>query len=374
MVTAGDWLAQYGISVENARDFIMGNIDKPHEIYKTCAEFGVSFQMLAEIYGNDVSERDVKSFFLSKTMEVSGSHPVWDEAYRTGDYTSMYWSDFKQDDHWDVSDGGATVLQLGTAYTGSFDYEGDRDIFSISLQAGEKYTLTTTNIIDFNHADDESYSASVTLETADNSGLVDVVLARAGETGQYTFEAPGSGRYFIELLGSTAHDGQINHYGLQMDTAVSHDDDFPDFLDSSATDITVGQRVSGVVDLNGDRDVFELQLIQGQTYSVAIENPAQAGKEADALQTLMVSVEVQQESETEFVESSMVIQNMGNSMSFQAEQTGTYYVSVRNMFDSFGGSEEGGNPYAFTVSTSSGGQSFSVLAGVSVLQDTDTLL
>ncbi|MBB1486164.1 hypothetical protein [Oceanospirillum sediminis] len=361
MASAEELLAQYNVSMDTARAFITGNIDKPHEIYKTCAEFGISFKMIAEILNSDITENDVIDFFLTKGMVVSESTPVWSEAYRTGDYTQMYWSDFQQDDHWDVADGGATVIQLNTPYNGRFEYQQDKDVFSIQLDAGQKYTLTTINHTDFNGADDETFTATINRDDGLYGELVDTVLAIGGQTTSYTFETTASGRYFIEALGSVSHDGITNTYGLQVNQAVDNDD-HSDFLDNSATDINIGQTVSGVIDLNGDKDVFELQLNAGQSYTLSIDNPVNGNEALDALETLLVTVEMQKAGETEFVARSIVLQSFSNSVSFQAEQTGQYYVVVKNMLDSAGDSDNGGNPYSFNVAQSAHNLSVSGIA------------
>jgi hypothetical protein len=61
-MTAGEHLAKYGVSVAQAREFIVANLNSPTVIYNTAKQYGVTNQMLAEIYGG-VTANDVRSFF-----------------------------------------------------------------------------------------------------------------------------------------------------------------------------------------------------------------------------------------------------------------------------------------------------------------------
>lgn len=83
-------LAQYGITVEEARSFVYSNLNSPQTIYQVAAQYNVNFAMLADIYGQGVSQNDVKGFFQAKGMVANQAAPVWDEDYKNGDYDTMY--------------------------------------------------------------------------------------------------------------------------------------------------------------------------------------------------------------------------------------------------------------------------------------------
>ena len=70
MPSAAAHLAQYGVSVAQARSFVMANLQSPQTIYSVAREFGITNQMLAEIYGG-VSAADVRGFFTSKGFDAS---------------------------------------------------------------------------------------------------------------------------------------------------------------------------------------------------------------------------------------------------------------------------------------------------------------
>lgn len=62
MATAAEHLAQYGVTVDQARAFILANIQTPSVIFDKAVQFGVTSQMLADVYGG-VSAEAVQSFF-----------------------------------------------------------------------------------------------------------------------------------------------------------------------------------------------------------------------------------------------------------------------------------------------------------------------
>lgn len=64
MATAQQHLAQFNVTVQQAKQFILDNLSNPKLIFDTCANFKVTNQMLAEIYGG-VSPEDVQQFFNS---------------------------------------------------------------------------------------------------------------------------------------------------------------------------------------------------------------------------------------------------------------------------------------------------------------------
>lgn len=66
-MSAAQHLAQYGVSVGEARDFILSHLSSPGVIYQTALQFGVTATMLAEIYGS-VTANDVVAFFDAQGM------------------------------------------------------------------------------------------------------------------------------------------------------------------------------------------------------------------------------------------------------------------------------------------------------------------
>ena len=74
-------LAQYSVTLSDARDFIYSNLNNPELIYQTAGKFGVTFDMLAELYGQSVTGEVVKSFFLANGMTANNDTPDYDQNY-----------------------------------------------------------------------------------------------------------------------------------------------------------------------------------------------------------------------------------------------------------------------------------------------------
>ena len=65
-MTTQEYLSKYGITLEEARDFVMNNLDNLDVIYNAAKEYGVNNDMLADIVSNDfpgVTGKAVNDFF-----------------------------------------------------------------------------------------------------------------------------------------------------------------------------------------------------------------------------------------------------------------------------------------------------------------------
>lgn len=68
-------LADLGVTFEEARGFIYDNIANPQLIYNTASYYGVSYEMLAELYGQNVVVSQVKEFFYTQGFDAYGNVP-----------------------------------------------------------------------------------------------------------------------------------------------------------------------------------------------------------------------------------------------------------------------------------------------------------
>jgi hypothetical protein len=68
-------LSQYGVSFSEARNFIYSNLDNPLTIYDTAAQFNVTYDILAELYGQEVTGAEVKNFFSSHSLPTNNNTP-----------------------------------------------------------------------------------------------------------------------------------------------------------------------------------------------------------------------------------------------------------------------------------------------------------
>ena len=76
-MSASTYLANYGISVQQAHDFIFAHLDDPALIYNTAAQYGVTNEMLGEIVGG-YNEDQVGAYFDSHGLasaQLDTAHP-----------------------------------------------------------------------------------------------------------------------------------------------------------------------------------------------------------------------------------------------------------------------------------------------------------
>lgn len=71
MSGVNDILDSYGISFSEARDFIYANLSTPEHIYNAALQYNISFSMIAELYGQNVSVAQVKDFFSVQGFDIS---------------------------------------------------------------------------------------------------------------------------------------------------------------------------------------------------------------------------------------------------------------------------------------------------------------
>lgn len=111
-----DLLSQLGVSFDDARDFIYDNVDQPEYIYQIAGKFGITFDMIADLYGNDVTGADVKGFFKLNGMSVENDTPeytpdVFSELPEPDAEDESEEDESTQDS--DVSGGGFDLSDLG---------------------------------------------------------------------------------------------------------------------------------------------------------------------------------------------------------------------------------------------------------------------
>jgi hypothetical protein len=69
-MTTPDYLAQYGITMQQAHDFVFANLDAPDRILSVALQYGVTTTMLGDIAGG-YSATDVRAFFSAHGLDAS---------------------------------------------------------------------------------------------------------------------------------------------------------------------------------------------------------------------------------------------------------------------------------------------------------------
>ncbi|MCO4759058.1 MAG: hypothetical protein KC477_13635 [Oceanospirillaceae bacterium] len=138
MATAESHLAQFGVSMGQARDYLLGNLDNLFGIHDTCSRFGVTNDMLAEILANDFSGltgTQVANYFAvngidsnnlggsQRTVDVVVNNPVVD-VVNDGTYSGNYSGDLSGTFSFLVNDTIVTGSWYNTTYGEGGDLEG----------------------------------------------------------------------------------------------------------------------------------------------------------------------------------------------------------------------------------------------------------
>lgn len=70
-MSAETYLAQFGVTVAQAREFIISNVNNPATIFSVADQFGVSTDMLAEIVGGGFTGDDVSAWFAARGFDAT---------------------------------------------------------------------------------------------------------------------------------------------------------------------------------------------------------------------------------------------------------------------------------------------------------------
>ncbi len=91
-------LSQLGVSFEEARNFIHDNVSQPDYIYQTAGRFNITFDMIADLYGDGVTGDDVKGFFKLNGMSVENDTPDYTPDVFSGISEPNNGSEVEEDD------------------------------------------------------------------------------------------------------------------------------------------------------------------------------------------------------------------------------------------------------------------------------------
>ena len=165
------------------------------------------------------------------------------------------------------------LLQPGGQFSGGLQYAGDIDEFHLQLQAGTIYTV------------------DLKLDTLDKDNVYMTVRDANGQaiTGTATHTASGyqlvlspqaSGDYYLQVAGAANYPNYnwpgTTHgpYTLSM-AGNSTQDDYGDTV-ATATTVSIGTPVQGVLQTSSDVDMFGLSLTGGVTYTFQLQHGSHA--------------------------------------------------------------------------------------------------
>jgi len=245
-------LNEFNISMQEAHDWIMGNLNSPGLIYKTAIDYGIDSNMLAQIVNLslNVNSSDVEYFFNAAGLDGN--------ALRSEDLTNQ---EIKQD-----SDNTNEVLESGNVYTFSQLYQDDTSLL-LEFEAGRFYSIG----LGF----DSPSNSSGTLSFSDPSGnRIESMLGInvAAESGIHTLDIYGNDNESF-INGVIDYTIKFDEFGVLLNTEGSSPDSADDYfnLASQGTLIDVNSQTNGSIESRGDIDWLTVELIKGQTYSFLLE-------------------------------------------------------------------------------------------------------
>jgi hypothetical protein len=190
---------------------------------------------------------------ITFTSIKGGIHYLDAGAYgkATGSYTLQV-ADITPKDDFAATTASTGAIVVGRRVSGAVNFNGDRDWFRVDLQAGRTYR--------FNLKGTRLSNPSLALRDASGSRRAFNDDSN-GRDSQITFTPSAAGTFFLDAGASSSGSGA---YLLQATDATPTDD----FAATTATTgrITIGRSTSGLVQFNGDRDWFRVDLQAGRTY------------------------------------------------------------------------------------------------------------
>ncbi len=249
----------------------------------------------------------------------SGTYYISAGAYsnRTGSYRVSVME--VADDYPAAVDTGAAVT-VGVPVGGTVDYGGDVDWFAVTLVAGRHYRIdlegTSTGQGDL---EDPSLSGIYNSAGDPVAGVGDNDDGGAGYNSRLEFTAPESATYYIAAAAHAAHTGS---YRLSVAEVV---DDYPASTITGAV-VTVGGSATGDIEGPGDGDWFAVELVEGQEYRIDLEGwRTSAGTLEDPN---LLGVYDDEGILFEGTANDDGGEGLNSRASFEAPETGTYYIAA----------------------------------------------
>jgi len=264
-MSAATHLLQYNVTVAQAREFILSYIQTPEIIYSTSLAYGVTAEMLAEIYGG-VSASDVVNFFNSQGLDGNALSD-------TGTGASDGSGGGTDDGSGGTADAigadiyNASSMFAGVPVAGMIDHVDDTDWYAVSLSAGTEYTFdlkgTATSAGTLTDPLLELFNSSGhLLGTNDDGG--------SGNDAKLTYTPSTSGAYYIS---ADAYLSATGSYLLEMQ--ASSNDAGADI--HSASSVSVGAPITGMIDYALDADWYAISLTTGTEYTFSLQGNVQYG-------------------------------------------------------------------------------------------------
>ncbi len=213
------------------------------------------------------------------------------------------------------------VLQVGVPLAEIIDTAGDRDWFSVTLEAGQTYTISVIGQLQgvtppvtntFVALYDENGSL---ISSDDSAGFHESLFDY--DDGLLTFTAGTTGTYFVEADAIGVGTGS---YIVSVETRA---DDAVLNGPASQTVHEIGSQTTGSIDYNADQDWYAVDLVAGETYEFILDIEGVQNTLPDAFLSFHDANGLQ----LAFDDDGGA--GLGSRIVFTAETSGTYFVSAQ---------------------------------------------
>jgi hypothetical protein len=270
-----------------------------------------------------------------------------------GSNTGSYRLSINEDDYRGTPEGVGAAGALGTGGTGSgtINYAGDRDVFAVSLTAGQTYHFEMQGSPTSNGTLADSYlrllsgaSGTGTVLTQDDDGGV-------GLNSRIVYTPTTSGTYYLQA-------GEFGDNATGTYRVFAHADEYRDTVEGNgaAGAIDTGASRVGSLQVAGDHDIWGTTLISGLTYTIQERgSPSGGGTLPDAY------LRVQNALGTTLATDDDSGVGADSQISYRATTTGTHYLEAGSFADAYSGS------YRLSVSAGLGTSGADNITGTSAV-------
>ena len=273
---------------------------------------------IADLYLFDSTGAQIGFEFMGNalifTSDVTGTVYLGATGFSsyTGDYTvSAETYVVPEDDYADDTSTTGTLAVDGQS-TGSIEVQGDADWFAVQVEAGKIYTFTIAG--DFTN---NSALSLPGLQLYDGTGAF--LTETIGSDTELTWTATDTGTLYLSAL---------SFYGYTGDYSLSMVEQLPpepltEEQRNGAEDVAIGGRASGTIDVADETDVFSIEVVAGQDYTVFLIRDTE-----DALDNPMLTL---YDAEGNFVQrvDDVATFDWNSRLDFTATETGTLYLTAQ---------------------------------------------
>jgi hypothetical protein len=300
-------LADFGRTSDYS-DFLNSGVQGPHDSFNEFYDSGT----LTSLTAIDITTMDVIGF----DRAGGGPSPTDDFRNSLTDTTHPFGS----------------VVVNGSS-TGKLEVAGDRDWFSIQLNAGTTYTINLQGQQTAGGTLEDPY-----LRLHNSAGTLlsenDDIVSGVNRDSQLSFTASSSGTYYLEA--GAFNDNYTGTYRIGVAAAAAGDDFRNSLTDTTHPlgSVVVNGSSTGNLEITGDRDWFQVQLNAGTTYLINLQGQhAGGGTLEDPYLRLHDSNGALLALNDDIIDGI----NRDSQLSYIVTSSGTYYLEAGAFDDSYTG-------------------------------------